>query len=233
VPLPKPYLLGIAASIWLDRSRPSALPGPRYLHHLAGWPLAIAGARLIERSWTAATQVKLAHPAQVVTSGPYAVSRNPMYLGWALLLLGVGVVRGSWWMISAVPAAAALVHRDVRGEERTLDDAFGEEFHKYQATVPPTCRADGPLNRSTARSRGGGLPRIGNAHLAHPARDARLSRERLNGFCGRAARPLRSQARALRALGGHRPPYCPGRDCPGVQLLARQTTGVTQSWRQR
>ena len=180
VPLREPYLLGIAAAIWLDRRRPSALPGPRYLHHLAGWPLAIAGARLIERSWTAATQVKLAHPAQVVTSGPYAVSRNPMYLGWALLLLGAGVVRGSWWMISAVPAAAALVHRDVRGEERTLDDAFGEEFHKYQATVPrylPRRRAsrqvDGakPRWRSAShRQRRSAAPRAGRATLPRPAR---------------------------------------------------------------
>lgn len=179
MPLPEPYLLGIAASIWLDRRRRSALPGPRYLHHLAGWPLAIAGARLIERSWTAATQVKLAHPAQLVTSGPYAVSRNPMYLGWALLMLGAGVVRGSLWMISAVPAAAALVHRDVRGEERTLDDAFGEEFHKYQGTVPrylPRRRAsrqvDGakPRWRSAShRQRRSAAPRAGRATLPRAA----------------------------------------------------------------
>jgi protein-S-isoprenylcysteine O-methyltransferase Ste14 len=135
-PLPEPYLLGIAAAVWLERRQPSALPGPRYVHHLTGWPLTVAGAYLIERSWTAATQVELQHPALLVTSGPYAASRNPMYLGWALLQLGAGVVRGSWWMIAAVPAAAALVHREVRSEERTLDDAFGDEFRRYRATVP-------------------------------------------------------------------------------------------------
>ena len=80
-----------------------------------------------------------------MTSGPYAASRNPMYLGWAMLQLGAGLVRGSRWMIAAVPAAAALVHRDVRGEERTLEDAFGDEFRRYRATVPrylPRRRAD-------------------------------------------------------------------------------------------
>jgi protein-S-isoprenylcysteine O-methyltransferase Ste14 len=136
VPLPKPYLLGIAAAVWLDRRRPLALPGPRYVHHLTGWPLAVAGAYLIERSWTAAMQVELEHPALLVTSGPYAASRNPMYLGWVLLQLGAGVVRGSLWMIAAVPAAAALVHRGIRGEERRLDDAFGDEFRRYRSIVP-------------------------------------------------------------------------------------------------
>jgi protein-S-isoprenylcysteine O-methyltransferase Ste14 len=157
VPLPEPYLLGIAAAVWLERRQPSALPGPRYLHHLTGWPLTLAGAYLIERSWAATTQVELQHPALLVTSGPYAASRNPMYLGWALLQLGAGVVRGSWWVIAAVPAAAALVHRQVRSEERTLDNAFGDEFRRYRATVPRYLPRRQPAARSMARSRDTGL----------------------------------------------------------------------------
>ncbi|MEV6487646.1 isoprenylcysteine carboxylmethyltransferase family protein [Actinoplanes sp. NPDC051633] len=136
VPLPVPYLLGIAAAVWLDHRWPSAPTGPRYVQRLIGWSLAVTGVRLIGRSWTAAIPVKLTNPVLLVTSGPYATSRNPMYLGWALLQLGTGLVRGSRWMIAAVPVAAALVHRDVRGEERTLEDAFGEEFRRYRATVP-------------------------------------------------------------------------------------------------
>jgi protein-S-isoprenylcysteine O-methyltransferase Ste14 len=135
VPVPEPYLLGIAAAVLLDRSRPLTLPGRRYVHHLIGWPLAAAGACVIERSWRAAMQMELEHPALLVTSGPYAVSRNPMYLGWALLQLGAGVVRGSWWMVAAVPPAAALVHREVRREELMLDDAFGDQFRRYRVTV--------------------------------------------------------------------------------------------------
>jgi protein-S-isoprenylcysteine O-methyltransferase Ste14 len=152
VPLPESYLIAIAAAVWLDRRRPLPLPGPRYVHHLTGWPVAVAGARLIGRSWTAATEVELQRPARLVTSGPYAASRNPMYLGWALLQLGAGVARGSWWVIAAVPAAAALVHREVRGEERTLDDAFGDEFRRYRATVPRYLprRRDRPRAVSTA-----------------------------------------------------------------------------------
>ena len=136
VPLPVPYLLGIAAAVWLDRRWPSAPPGPRYVQRLSGWPLAVIGVSLIGWSWTSAMPVKLANPALLVTRGPYAASRNPMYLGWVLLQLGAGLVRGSRWMIALVPVAAAFVHRDVRGEERTLEDAFGDEFRRYRATVP-------------------------------------------------------------------------------------------------
>jgi hypothetical protein len=124
VPLPEPNLLAVAGVVWLDHTRPWLLPGGRWVHHLAGWPPVLAGVRLIWRSWAEASEVELDRPAHLVTSGPYAASRNPMYLGWALLQLGAGVVRGSGWTIVAV-SAALLVHREVRREERALDDAFG------------------------------------------------------------------------------------------------------------
>ena len=169
VPLPEAYLLGIAAAVWLDRRGPLALPAPGYVRHLIGWPLAAAGARLIERSWTAAMQVDLAHPARLVTGGPYAVSRNPMYVGWAVLQLGAGLVRGSGWMIVAVPVAAAMVHRGVRREERTLDDAFGDEFRRYRATVP---RYVSVKNLGQACRKGYRAPTCGRAGCQAPMSQA-------------------------------------------------------------
>jgi protein-S-isoprenylcysteine O-methyltransferase Ste14 len=136
VPLPEPYLLAIAAGVWLDRQRPWLLPGRRSVHHLAGWPVIGAGVYLVGRSWKAASQVDLEHPALLVTTGPYAVSRNPMYVGWALLHLGAGLVRGSGWLIAALPVAAAHVHREVHREERMLEEVFGEDFRRYRARVP-------------------------------------------------------------------------------------------------
>ena len=136
LPLPEPYLLGIAAGAGLDRVRPWRLPGPAWAHQLAGWPLVVAGAHLVARSWAAAWQVDLAHPDRLVRAGPYAASRNPMYVGWALLHLGAGVVRGSGWIVAALPAAAAEVHRAVLREERALAAAFDADFGRYAAQVP-------------------------------------------------------------------------------------------------
>ena len=136
VPLPEPFLLALAVGVWLDRRRPWVLPGSRSVQRLAGWPLTVGGAYLIERAWTATLRVHLERPELLVTGGPYAVSRNPMYVGWALLHLGVGVGRGSGWIIAVFPAAAAQVHREVRREEGMLAAAFGADFRRYRATVP-------------------------------------------------------------------------------------------------
>lgn len=136
LPLPEPHLLGIAAGILLHRRRPWDLPGPRYAHCLVGWPLIAVGSSLVVWSLQAARQVDLEHPDQLVTCGPYALSRNPMYVGWALLHLGGGVAGGSGWIVAAFPIAVGWVHRQVLGEERALGKDFGDEFGRYQAAVP-------------------------------------------------------------------------------------------------
>ena len=136
VPVPEENVAGIAVGVALHRIRPWTLPGPRALHHTIGWPLLTAGTYLVARSWAAAVDVDLSRPERLVTSGPYAVSRNPMYVGWALLHLGVGVVSGSAWVIATLPPAAGFVHRQVICEELTLAATFTEEFGRYQAAVP-------------------------------------------------------------------------------------------------
>ncbi len=112
------------------------LPGSRLTHRLAGYPLIAAGTILVMWSLEAAGRADLDHPNCLVTTGPYAVSRNPMYAGWALLHLGAAVTCRSVPMLAAFPAAAALVHRTVLREERELGERFGDEFGLYRAAVP-------------------------------------------------------------------------------------------------
>ncbi|MBR0825986.1 isoprenylcysteine carboxylmethyltransferase family protein [Bradyrhizobium manausense] len=70
----------------------------------------------------AAPVVKLqAERAQrVISSGPYAYVRHPMYSGIMLFFLGVPLLLGSWWGVAFVPAFLALFAIRTRIEERAL-----------------------------------------------------------------------------------------------------------------
>jgi protein-S-isoprenylcysteine O-methyltransferase Ste14 len=84
----------------------------------------------------AAGPVNLDGPERLVTSGPYAVSRNPMYVGWALLHVGAGMSARSGWMLVAFPLAAARVHHQILQEERELGEKFPAEYARYRGEVP-------------------------------------------------------------------------------------------------
>jgi len=72
----------------------------------------------------------------LVTYGPYRLSRNPMYLGFVLLLVGVSVVLGSLSPFLCVLAFGALMNRViVPAEEQKLAAAFGPDWTSYERNV--------------------------------------------------------------------------------------------------
>lgn len=78
--------------------------------------------------WTAATNL--------VTDGPYRVTRNPMYLGMAFLYLGVALGLGLLWGLAAFPVVIAVIDRAViRREEAYLEAKFGAAYDDYRSRV--------------------------------------------------------------------------------------------------
>jgi protein-S-isoprenylcysteine O-methyltransferase Ste14 len=72
----------------------------------------------------------------LVTVGPFAFSRNPIYLGMALVLLGLALALGALTPFLIVPIFMAVIDRRIiRDEERMLSDTFGDEFARYAARV--------------------------------------------------------------------------------------------------
>jgi protein-S-isoprenylcysteine O-methyltransferase Ste14 len=112
----------------LHRLSPLPLPGAQSLRRTVGLSLLGAGSAVIVSSLVAVGRIDLQHPERLVTWGPYAISRNPMYVGWGLLHLGAALTIGSAWMAATLPLAAAWIHRQVLQEEHQLRSAFGEEF---------------------------------------------------------------------------------------------------------
>ena len=73
---------------------------------------------------------------EIISTGVYRITRNPMYVGMALLQIAIGVGLTNWWIIILVPLVLAIVHTTaVRHEEVYLERKFGDEFTRYKTSV--------------------------------------------------------------------------------------------------
>lgn len=73
----------------------------------------------------------------LAVSGPYAYTRNPLYLGSFILGLGFTIGSGRWWLGIVFAALFLGIYLPVmRVESATLSQLFGEDFEAYAATVP-------------------------------------------------------------------------------------------------
>ncbi len=110
----------------------------------AGVALAAAGALL--RAWASGTIRK---NNVLTTGGPYAYTRNPLYLGTCLVGLGVTVAGGWWPFVALFVGFFSLVYGPtMRAEERRLEELFGDRFREYAERVPlflPRLRAYHPM----------------------------------------------------------------------------------------
>ncbi len=72
----------------------------------------------------------------VVRTGPYRFSRNPIYLAFTLLQLGIGLWTGNGWLIVLlIPTLALIFLGVVAREERYLTERFGEDYLRYRRSV--------------------------------------------------------------------------------------------------
>lgn len=77
-----------------------------------------------------------AAPQVLILDGPFRVTRNPMYLGMVLSLLGVGILWGAVTPFLVVPVFVLIITtRFIRMEEQNLLRAFGEAYAEYQKQV--------------------------------------------------------------------------------------------------
>ena len=72
----------------------------------------------------------------LVTSGPYRVSRNPQYVGIALLYIAFAFALGIMWALALLPVLLAFLDRVViPREELYLEQIFGQAYRDYKARV--------------------------------------------------------------------------------------------------
>ena len=137
--MPPNYLLiAILAMVLLHFLLPIARVIP-YPWNLLGCALAGAGillglpaARLFQRAKTTIRPFEAS--SALVTTGPFRLTRNPIYLGFVLILLGLAIFLGSLSPYLAVVAFAILIDRRfIRVEEQMLEAKFGPAFLDFKA----------------------------------------------------------------------------------------------------
>ena len=99
--------------------------------------LAVAAARQFRRQGTTLEPFDPSQATVLVTTGVNAVSRNPMYVGMAGLLVANAVRLGSWTALLPVAAFTVFIDRvQVAAEEPALLANFGADYEAYRRSVP-------------------------------------------------------------------------------------------------
>ena len=75
------------------------------------------------------------HPDKLMTSGVFAISRNPIYVAFALILLGQFLIFPHWILLVYLAAGIWLFHRQVLREEQYLQQHYGNEYLEYRNRV--------------------------------------------------------------------------------------------------
>jgi protein-S-isoprenylcysteine O-methyltransferase Ste14 len=129
-------LTGIVVHIaWPVPFLPPALARP------AGSALVVVAMALfacsVRELWAAGTPVPGSKPTTVIVrTGPYRFSRNPIYLAFSVLHLGIAIwVNSPWLVATLVVAVAVMAIVVIPREERYLEGRFGTEYLTYRAAA--------------------------------------------------------------------------------------------------
>ncbi len=134
-----PFLAAIALQLIVPLSLPGGFLTPAIIP--GGVALSIVGAALIvlaRREFAQRGQpTDPGHPtSNIVTTGVFSISRNPIYLGAVCFLIGIALaVNLPWVLVLLLPALVACHYVLIAPEERYLAVKFGEEYRSYAASV--------------------------------------------------------------------------------------------------
>lgn len=125
------FSLLIAFNFLVLGSRPYHPIVPICLPSVLGTSLVLFG--LAIRTWAAGTLHK---SQEVTTVGPYALVRNPLYVGSFLMMFGFCTLMKDWLAMAFVVGPITVLYwYQVRVEERNLSNRFHDEWHQYFGTT--------------------------------------------------------------------------------------------------
>lgn len=140
IPPPLIFLFMVAAGYWLDLYYPLAIPWPEFALFIGVFLIvgAVSFALIaVYQFWRAKTHIEPWKPASsLMLGGVFAYSRNPIYLSFIIITLGIGLVLNNIWILfSAGPLLIALSFLVVKKEELYLERIFGDLYVDYKKRV--------------------------------------------------------------------------------------------------
>ena len=129
----------VAVSVWLPQVLalpPGVRVGAALALAVVGACFDVAGLLAFRKAKTTANPMTPNRSAAVVSTGVYRITRNPMYLGLALILLGLALYLASPWALLGPLVFGAFITRfQIQPEERALTARFGAAYTAYCARV--------------------------------------------------------------------------------------------------
>lgn len=138
--VPPPLVAIVTGLLMWAVARSDLSPGPTLVAALLiatlGTTICLAGVLSFRRARTTVNPLHPERATALVDSGIYRFTRNPMYLGFAIILLAWAVLLGSLVALPGVAVFVLYMNRfQIRPEERALNALFGDEFSRYCARV--------------------------------------------------------------------------------------------------
>lgn len=132
IPIPEGHLIPLALGILAQESIPAPLDMVVWLRYALGIPLLLAGSLLAAWSVREVGSIELDAPLKLITTGPYAFSRNPMYMAWNLIYISAILLVNTRWLLLFFTFVLAYTHyRVILLEEGDLEEWFREEYRVY------------------------------------------------------------------------------------------------------
>ena len=143
IPVPLLILLTLMAMIGIAWWGRLPLPFPLFWRLVCGSAIVIIAiatlavcTRLFAKLKTTWLPMKPEKATALITVGIYRYTRNPMYLAWTLLLLGIAVALGDGLTLLPVPGFMLYLTRfQIIPEERALEHLFGDAYRDYTGHV--------------------------------------------------------------------------------------------------
>lgn len=140
-PPPLVYLAFILLGVGIRYAMPLPDPADGFIMRAAGIAIILAGLWLIVEAWklfkrTGQDPAPWTPSPEMLLSGPYRFTRNPMYVGLTCMQVGLGLALNNLWISALAAFSLLIVHFiAVVPEEKYLSEKFGESYTAYLIKV--------------------------------------------------------------------------------------------------